>query len=639
MGIRPVAIRTLDGRHLTAKSALTSARFCRRLVGWHAQIRQQDLSVDSHDIDGGNGVQFPSEPTKGERDRSAFGGGADAASDGKRLVAGEKSTHPLIVLNDVDADYTIHRRAMDEGIAAWNSDADGIPKIYSRAGTTMFVDPSGAASEMSDFHMRDALAEACIWKRVVKDGWKGAIPPLEYCKAQVVVGHERLPALDSISPHPILVKDGGAYALRMERGYSGGRLITDGLELAELMHVSDAVALLKDLFHDIPFASGIDGGDFASLLAFALSPVVKPAVNTTPVAVFVKPQKGTGGTLAMETACAIALGAPVDLIAPPTGKYEEENKQVFAELIKGKPFMPYDNVVASFGGAMLAAAITASSQTITQRVLGKSEMRTVKIASVVGVSSNGVRLTPDMLRRSYPISLTRAVSRPDTWRPERGWRHPNLKRKAVEPQYRAALISLVHHWIECGAVLGETEPIGGFEDWAGVVSGILAHAGIGGFLAGRSDWIGKHDVEQVGWGGVVSLWVKMDGGAPRERTAAELETMLTQDDAPDLPFALRDGDANKGSRTRAIGGHISKAENSVVAIDDGTSWRIGKRIGGGNKAYYSLVNFDAGMWTDAGAPAPQQAAFSPDDEARCEKHNRIYLVKNGCYACGMEREG
>ena len=510
---------------------------------------------------------------------------------------------PIIDLSD---DCELHEResVAFDALAAWNAKgANGMPAFYNRARMAMSVVDGGKdgwlAQAVGRYQMRTALSEAASWQKY--DGRRKAAvnvdPPMDYANSALEQAYTRFPSLTHICPHPVLVKGDGGWALRTERGYKDGVLITRGVERGELMDLDSAKALLSDLTHDLPFAGA---ADYAGWLACAMSAIIKPGVELAPMAVFLKPQRGTGGTLAMGTACAVGAGGKQKMIPPPTGGFVEENKAIFAALIEGRPYLPYENVVNLFGGASLSYALTAPDQTFTQRLLGVSEMRTVHMSSVFAMSSNGVRQTADMMRRSYPIHLARGESRPDNWAPAGGWRHPDIVGAAARREYHLAVVSLIAAWIESGAKDGDCEKIGSFEAWSGVVSGVLENAGIRGFLDGRAKWVGEHDQDQTGWDGIVWHWIDADGGYPIERTAAMLETMLTADGAPDLPFTLKDGDANKRTRVQQIGRRFADNTMRVVRIEDGTSWRIVRRVRRGNRAYYSLEKVYAAQTEGAG---------------------------------------
>ena len=72
-----------------------------------------------------------------------------------------------------------------------------------------------------------------------------------------------------------------------------------------------------------------------------------------------------------------------------------------------------------------------------------------------------------------------------------GFKHPKLLQwiRANRGQLVWSLLILVQHWIAEGQPRG-TEVMGSFEEWIGVVGGILGAAGIDGLLANQQEFRG-----------------------------------------------------------------------------------------------------------------------------------------------------
>jgi len=103
----------------------------------------------------------------------------------------------------------------------------------------------------------------------------------------------------------------------------------------------------------------------------------------------------------------------------------------------------------------------------------------------------------------------------------RNFKHPNLKEWAhsYRSELLSAVLSLVRAWVVQGMPRGHAS-IGGFESWAGVMSGILNVSGVSGLLGGREELHNHSEMETQEWTAFLSTWYGHFG--PRPVTAGEL---------------------------------------------------------------------------------------------------------------------
>ncbi len=531
------------------------------------------------------GIAPDGEAERMEREATAYPAVTNA--DGETANAGDL---PVILVNG-DETLSVKLETAIDALVDKNSDGANGHHYYNRGGAVVWIAPDdgvkGVVTEDVTRHrMQARLSEVAVFaeKNKRQDATAANIidPPIRYAQSVVELAPERLPRLDGIKPHPIMVSDAkGRRELITERGYRDGFLITRGVDVDELMPNDEAVGILRDLFTDFAFVDRET--DFAHIIALALTPVIKPAVGNTPAFVIVKPNRGQGGTLAMETAMRALVSRRVGLNAPPTGGSEEENKAIFAHALNAQTFLAFDNVERYFGGSAINMALT--SDTMGNRVLGKSETRTIKVSFTLAMSANGLKLTPDFMRRAVAINIARQVARPDGWAPPGGWTH-KLPGDACDPKYRNALISLVANWILAGAPPASHETIGSYEGWSDAMAGILAHAGIRGFLRGRSDWLGENDDEQGSWEEMIGYWLETNGGAAM--SASELAALFAVDSAPTPPFKFEDGESKARTRTTQMGRALSAADKRTFAIDDKGLFTLRRIPLRGNKKAYQL---------------------------------------------------
>ena len=174
-----------------------------------------------------------------------------------------------------------------------------------------------------------------------------------------------------------------------------------------------------------------------------------------------------------------------------------------------------DNVSQTLDSENLAAVLTAD--TWSDRLLGQTRMVEVPNRALWLATANNPVVSRENARRSVRIRLDAAVERP--WLRD-GFRHCDLRAwvRAERGRLIAAVLTLVRGWIADGSPKGDVR-LGSFEAWSRVVGGILASAGVPGFLADRHDEVEVSDPEEAEWGALVALWAErfrgesVDGGA------------------------------------------------------------------------------------------------------------------------------
>jgi hypothetical protein len=112
-----------------------------------------------------------------------------------------------------------------------------------------------------------------------------------------------------------------------------------------------------------------------------------------------------------------------------------------------------------------------------------------------------------MVRRCFLIRLDTQMVRP--WK-RSGFTHdqPDWTREN-RGRLACALLTLARAWISAGQPAGDTPTLGSFERWSHVVGGILAHAGVDGFLENLSELEDSEFGEDQEWAtllAAVSEW-------------------------------------------------------------------------------------------------------------------------------------
>jgi hypothetical protein len=116
------------------------------------------------------------------------------------------------------------------------------------------------------------------------------------------------------------------------------------------------------------------------------------------------------------------------------------------------------------------------------------------------VTGNNISLGGDIPRRCYWIRLDARMPRP--WQ-GRSFRHPRLKSyvKNKRGKFLGALLTNATAWFAAGRPPASTPILGSFEDWSEMTGGILAFAGVNGFLGNLTDLYQEGDPSEVQWGG------------------------------------------------------------------------------------------------------------------------------------------
>jgi hypothetical protein len=256
--------------------------------------------------------------------------------------------------------------------------------------------------------------------------------------------------------------------------------------------VTAAVDALDDLLADFPFAT--DSGR-ANAFALLLTPLVRPAIaGPIPLALVSGTKAGTGKGLLIEVASRIATGRPPGLTPVPPSD-EEMAKVIGALMLAGATFVAFDEA-DELRAPSLALALTAS--VIKPRILGQSSMAELPQRATWVAAGNNIQIRGDLHRRCYWIRLDAKVARPYE---RTGFRHPNLIAHVAERRgdLITAALTIARAWYAAGRPPADLPTFGGFEPWAKTLGGILAHAGIDGFLNDHQAENRRADEESADW--------------------------------------------------------------------------------------------------------------------------------------------
>lgn len=181
-------------------------------------------------------------------------------------------------------------------------------------------------------------------------------------------------------------------------------------------------------------------------------------------------------------------------------------KAITAKMRTGERWLFLDNVNVELKSAALARALTAGVW--EDRILGVSKTLRVPVRNVWVATANNLELSIEIARRSYWIRLDAQLEKP--WeRPTGQFRHPDLKAYVREnrSEILGALLTVGRYWFVKGKPIPEGTPVmGSFEAWSKTLAGVLATAGVEGFLENSKALYEKAISHSGLWAGFLEVW-------------------------------------------------------------------------------------------------------------------------------------
>jgi len=417
----------------------------------------------------------------------------------------EVEARPCIVYNGRSLDDVTHEAI---AVVALSNDP---PRVFVRGGipTRIRTDESQRPiiETLSKDSARHRLAEIADWQRINADGERRqTAPPVDVVANVLAADAWPFPGLTGIAEVPILRPDG---TFRTEHGYDDTTKLYHWTthayptlpETPTAAELEAAVATVADLFVDFPFDTIADR---ANAWALVITGIVRPAITgQVPMALLDAPEPGTGKSLLARIAALITTGR-IGAMQPMPRSDEELEKRITSLLLAGTTTVIFDNVDGSIASGVLAGALTADVW--SGRILGQST--TIEVPSRVTwlATGNNLSIGGDLARRCYRIRLDTHQAQP--WR-RTGFQHPDLENHVAthRTEIITALCTIVRSWWAAGKPSAPQLPaLGGYTPWVEMVGGILAHAGIDGFLGNLEQFHADADTEAIGWEAFLHSW-------------------------------------------------------------------------------------------------------------------------------------
>lgn len=279
---------------------------------------------------------------------------------------------------------------------------------------------------------------------------------------------------------PVTRADGSVELLQQGYDDATGTWTHEGLSYDEDLPVDEALGWISALLGSWPWNEPGGVGvarsssvQFAAMVGVFCRQMFPPGTPRPMLCEFGN-QPGTGKSTLVAMALSPVFGAcsTSDL---PTSK-EELRKALDSAAEAYLPFLWFDDIGGGIFSNALNRFITASSH--SGRHLGSSERFEVPNVCQVFATGNGIRLTPDLARRSLVVELFVAGSvagRHFDQTISPAW----LASDEVRAKTLAALWSAVRAWNENGRPAGTSPPMESFELWSAIVAGIVQDFGFG----------------------------------------------------------------------------------------------------------------------------------------------------------------
>lgn len=477
---------------------------------------------------------------------------------GKQAPLGS-ADRPLIMVND-DRREVINQ--MTEALRTrWNG-----ANLFGYGGILAWR-TGASVTPVTDGVFADLISEAALCVSVnAKGDANPAWPDEKSCKA-VMSRAGQFATLERISRVPFVRPDG---SISQQPGYDESTatflVLDEDVRAVEVPDeptdedVQTAVKLLCDEWLGDLFAIMPEPEDRANALAMMLTPLIRGLVPLAPLAVVDGLQAGVGKNLVSDCLSIFATG---EVARPlPYSREDDENRKVItSEFRAGTELMVFDEA-HTIEGAHLARSIT--SITYSDRILGVSSMIEFPNRVTWVALGNNVAVNGDLSRRVYRIRLAPKMANPQD-RDVSSYRHPDLKgwTRAHRAELIGAALTLIRAWFvdperEMSAA---GRRFGSFEQWGGMIGGILDNAGIPGFLGSLVEWRSETDYETRFWSDHLQ-WLIDSFGEGGQFTVADVVKKMQHSLHVEHPPRLEDHTVR--GYNRLLGLAYGRVKNRVI---------------------------------------------------------------------------
>ncbi len=332
--------------------------------------------------------------------------------------------------------------------------------------------------------------------------------------------------------------------------------------------------ILGELSADFPFTSE---SELAHAVCLLLEQFVRELIDgPTPLYLAEAPTPGTGKSLLVDAATAPALGRRRAAKMAEARDPDEWRKRLTAKLRTAPTYLVIDNLRRPLDSGALAMTITAGE--VEDRLLGVSEVVTLPVRCTLAATANNPTLSDEMARRTVRIRLDAGLEFPEK---RGGFRHPDLLAWAAANRGELiwATLTLARAWVAEGRPAGSA-PLGGFEEWARTMGGILEVAEIPGFLANAAELrSASQDTTQADF--LRAVHEAKGTGEFGAREVVDLaREILSLGDVTDSVAAQRLGTRLRSMKDRPMGGLVLRQDGRIHG--GARAWRVAEAARSGS---------------------------------------------------------
>ena len=388
----------------------------------------------------------------------------------------------------------------------------------------------------------------------------------------------------------------------MKPGWTDGTFYDPPPAIASLRPIDEPTVIrevLEELVCDFPFKDAASRENFFGLL---LTPILRPALDgNVPMHMVMAPLERTGKSKLLEEVLGgVVLGHPTP--SSPVPETEDEfKKDIISRLLDGETLVHLDNVGRFLDSAVLASLLTSSL--VSGRLLGKSQSLRLPNTLTVTASANNPQATGEMVKRTIPINLQPPDDHPED---RDNFAHPDLREYVREQRLNVlgVLLGMVEIWKARGRPSG-TVRMGGFENWARVIGGVMRANGFEHWMANFTEWRRRADSDKLELVAFVRAWAETYGQT--RQTASDL---LRLAQAHSLFGMVIRGDSASSNLSRFSKRVLSRNLDTPIGVE-GRQYLMTVDESGNNRTYW--LNGAEGSGTGM-LPTPEHDRAPPPDE-------------------------
>jgi putative DNA primase/helicase len=286
----------------------------------------------------------------------------------------------------------------------------------------------------------------------------------------------------------------------------------------------DALAILEDLLSEFPFVDGISKSVAYSGL---ITPLVRAACPVVPGHLFTAPRQGSGKSLLVDLASAIATGDAAYAILFHEHLPQELDKQIAAAVIEGRQIISLDNLMGELSSALFGQVLERLN--VSVRDFGKLINIAVVNAFCGYGTGNNIAIAGDLARRILEGRIDPKLENPL----DRVFKktHPLKRVQADQGKYVAACLTIVRAYHVAGRPTPLT-PLLSYDEWSRLVREALVWLGLDDPVESMHAALAE-DPTNAGLANLIAAWPT----AQPECTAAELVAFAKV--LPDLEAAIQ----------------------------------------------------------------------------------------------------